>query len=417
MNSICNITDFGAVGDGVTINTAAIQKAIDECPKNGIVYIPDGTFVSGAIHLKSNMTLHLSDNATLLGSTDMNDYPVMKYRFEGREELCYTSLVNAGISGSGRIENLIISGGGTIDANGAALFKSEIKTRKTVSRGRAVCICNTDNVIMTGVTVRQSPAWCVHFVYSNDIELSNIHVHSKFAADGSRYEGIFNGDGIDIDSCKNVRIHHCEVASQDDCIAIKSGRDAEGRAIGISTENVEIYNCVLRYGFGVAIGSEVSGGVKNVYVHECDFDDTYSAASVKSPRGRGAVIEDIRYENITHKYSSNEFKDCEWFRGALYVDEFYSKKEFDPLAAEPVDEGTPHMRNISFENITVDTAAGNAIFITGLPERHLENISLKNIKAKGKYGFIANNVDGLKLENVEVTADEGETMTFCNVEI
>lgn len=412
---ICNITDFGAVGDGKTLNTEAIQRAIDECGDNGIVYVPEGVFLSGALHLKSNMTLHLCGDAKLLGSSCKEDYPVMRYRFEGLETDCYASLINAGIRDNEKIKNLIISGGGVIDANGVKLKEDEFTT-PDIKRGRAICVQNAGNVILSGITVRQSPGWCVHFIYSDGIEISNIKVHTKYDETGNVY-GIVNGDGIDIDSCKNVRIHGCEIASQDDCIAIKSGKDAEGRKIGIPTENVEIYGCTFRYGFGAAMGSEVSGGVRNVSVHDCDFDNTYSVASVKSPRGRGAVIENISYKNLKHKYDVNEHCDCRWFRGAIYVDEFYSHENFDVFNAESVDDGTPHIKNVSFENVCVDTTAGNAIFITGLPERPLENISLKNITAKGKSGFIANNVDGLKLENVTVIPQEGEEYVFTNVKI
>ncbi len=415
MKAICNITDFGAVGDGKTLNTAAIQRAIDECADNGTVYIPEGVFLSGALHLKSNMTLRLCEGSKLLGSPYKEDYPVMRYRFEGLETDCYASLINAGIRDNEKIKNLKISGGGVIDANGARLKEDEL-TAPDIKRGRAICVKNAENTALSGITVRQSPSWCVHFIYSDGIEISNIKIHTKFDENGSAY-GIVNGDGIDIDSCKNVRIHDCEIASQDDCIAIKSGKDEEGRKIGIPTENVEIYDCAFRYGFGVAMGSEVSGGVRNVSVHDCDFDNTYSVASVKSPRGRGAVIENVTYKNLTHKYDLNEQRDCRWFRGAIYIDEFYGHKEFDVLNAAPVDEGTPHIRNIGFENITVDTSAGNAIFMAGLPERHLENISLRNVTAKGKRGFIANNIDGLRLENVVVIPKEGEKRVFTNVKI
>ena len=415
-NTISNILDFGAIGDGESLNTRAIQAAIDTCPKNGVVYIPAGTFRCGAIHLKSDMTLHLSEGAKIIGSADPADYPIMKYRFEGLEEMCYTSLVNAGIRGREKVENIIISGSGTIDANGAELKKKEILT-PAIKRGRAICICGAKNIFISGITVRQSPAWCLHIIYSKNIEISNIHVHTKFDENGVRYPDIINGDGIDIDSCSNIRIHDCEIASQDDCIAIKSGKDAEGRAIGIPTEHIEIYDCLFKHGFGVAVGSEVSGGVNGVYVHDCVFDQTYSAASIKSPRGRGAVIENVLFRNIKQKYTENELHDCEWFRGALYIDEFYSHIEFDPSKEEPVCDGTPHMRNIRFENVTVETTAGNAIYITGLPERHIENVSLKNVTAKGKYGFIANNVNGLHLDNVQVTAENGSDKIFTNTEI
>lgn len=396
MNKIIEVTAYGAIGDGITDNTRALQQAIDACEAKDTVKIPAGCFVSGAIFLKSDMTLELAEGATLLGSSDLQKYPVMRYRFEGWETECYASLIN---TKEGSQSNIAIVGKGTINASGRELFHKEMAENKG-KRGRAVCLRNTKGIQIKDVTIRQSPAWCLHLIYCEDILIEGVSVHTKYDEEGKLYADIFNGDGIDIDSCKNVVIKDSLIASQDDCIAIKSGKDEEGRRVGIPTENVEITNCTLKYGFGVAMGSEMSGGIRKVSVRDCCFEDTYSFASIKAPRGRGGIVEDIHYANITHYNHSKEHQDCKWFRGSLYVDMFYSVEEYDAAKAEPVNEGTPIFRNLTFENITTETIAGNGIYLCGLPESPIENITLRNVQATAQNGILVHNVHNLDCEGL-----------------
>lgn len=401
---VFDITDFGATGDGETLNTHDIQRAIDSCTEGGIVYVPAGIFVSGAIFLKSDMTLYLEKGAVLLGSGSLEDYPLMEYRFEGREQLCYASLINTKDAEGGRLKNIVIAGPGKIDASGTKLYRPALDKKEAV-RGRAVCLRDVDNVYLHEITVRNSPAWCVHLIYCNNVSVDDVKIYTKCDENGVKY-GIHNGDGIDPDSCSNVYIFNSTIASQDDCIAIKSGRDEEGRRVGIPTRNVRISNCCFESGFGVAIGSEMSGGVMDVIVKDCYFENVYSIGTVKAPRGRGNVIDNIRYENIRFVNKSLEHKDCRWFRGAIYIDQFYNHEEFDPNAAEEYGEGTAEIKNITFKNIDMMTLAGNAVYLAGLPESNLKNIRLENVNAIGKYGMKAYNVDGLVMESVKVTAME-----------
>lgn len=425
-----DITKFGAVGDGVTLNTAAIQAAIDACGEGDRVYIPAGIFVSGSLFIKSNMSLYLEDGAVLLGSGNMEDYPLYRYRFEGREQFCHGSLMNTVdirdarpsdahyetgyiAEENKRLKNITIEGKGTIDANGTTLRRQMLDAKVGI-RGRALALRNVDNLVIRDVTVRHSPAWCVHTIYCKNVLLEGVTICTKYAADGTRYD-VHNGDGFDPDSCQNVVVRNCTIESQDDCIAIKSGRDEEGRRVGIPTENVLVEDCTFRYGFGVAVGSEMSGSVRHVLVRNCTFEDTHSLGSVKAPRGRGGVIEDVVYENIRHRNDKAEHKDCRWFRGAILVDQFYSHDTYDFNAAEEAGEGTALIKDIEFREIETSTKAGNAVFLAGLPESYLENIRLINVTAHGKTGMIAGNVQGLVMENVQVTADEGESMRLINV--
>ena len=395
-----DITAFGAVGGGKTLNTQAIQRAIDACSAGGCVRIPRGVFLTGPIYLKSDMTLYLEKGAKLLGSRNLRDYPLEYYRFEGLETDCYASLISTRDTGI-RLKNITIAGPGTIDASGSPLRAKEIKENKG-KPGRTICLRKVDGVYLKDITVRQSPAWCVHLIYCDGVSLNNVKIFTKYDENGVPYANMGNGDGFDPDSCRNVSVFHCMIASQDDCIAIKSGRDEEGRKIGIPSENIKIINCTFRSGFGVAVGSEMAGGVRNVLVRDCRFNDVYSAVAIKAPRGRGGVVENIRFENIVHKNSSNEQKDCKWFRGAIYIDQFYSHEFFDVKQPEPVTESTPIIRNILLKNISVDTISGNAIYISGLPECPLDNICLENIHARGKYGMKIFNVSRLELKDVSV---------------
>lgn len=405
-SQVINVNDFGAAGDGKTVDTKAIQRAIDECGEFGTVYVPKGKYISGALYLKSNMTLYIEQGAVIKGSPCCEDYPLHTYRWEGRERLCHASLINVGIDTDKNMENISIIGVGTIDANGEELKKNE-QSMGQAERGRAVCIRNASNIYLKDITVRHSPAWCVHLICCENVSINNIKVYTRVDEYGNKYKDIVNGDGIDPDSCRNVYIFNSMIASQDDCIAIKSGRDEEGRRAGLRSDNIRITNCRFESGFGVAVGSEMSGGVSNVLVRDCVFRNTFSIGSIKTCRGRGGIIENILFEDVEIINCDDEFSDCEWFRGAIYIDCYYSLKEISQKE-ERVDEGTPLIRNVTFKNAVVDTCGGNAIYICGLPEKHLENITLENVIASGKYGMKAYYVDGLEMKNVIVSAREGE---------
>ena len=398
-----NILDFGATGDGITVCTKEIQKAIDACKRGGTVLIPQGTFISGALYLKSNLTLLFENGAKLLGSPNPEDYPIKGYPYEGLDQLCYASLLN---TDGAPHENISIIGEGIIDANGVALFKPQL-SNPSIKRGRAICIRNTKHLTIKGITLRQSPAWCLHLIYCQNVTIDDIKIHTKYDEKGEKY-GIFNADGLDIDSCQDVQITNSLFASQDDCIAVKSGRNEEGRRVGIPSKNIYIKNCRFISGFGVAMGSEMSGGVKDVYVQNCTFENAFSIASIKAIRGRGNYIRNIHYEDCSIVNHSTEYGDTQYFRGALYIDGFYGASEFDANTPLPVDDGTPIIENIHFKNIAVDTIAGNAIYFCGLPEMHYRNIYLENVKAHGKYGMKVKNIDNLQLSNVDVTCDEGD---------
>ena len=406
---ILDITSFGAVGDGKQVNTVQIQRAIDACPSNGTVYVPDGVFLTGALFLKSNMTLHLSDGATLLGSGDIKDYPVFSYRFEGREAPRFASLINMPMEiAADRTsvpvwENVTIRGG-VLNANGMALIRDELNSPLGY-RGSAVCLRNLEGVYLFDTTIRQAPFWCLHVIYSNHVTMNRIRIRNKFDEQGRRYQALYNGDGIDPDSCSDVIIAHSSIESQDDCIAVKSGRYEEGRAVSVPSRRIRITNCEFSHGFGAAVGSEMSGGVSDVLIQDCTFHQSFSLASVKNCRGRGSVIERVLYENIRMVNTSEEHDMTKWFKGAIYVDQAYGVDGFLPEDCQPISDGTPTIRDIAFRNISIDTVKGYAIFLCGLPENHLQNIQLQNIIARAPLKIFEQNADEVSTNEVIIEDD------------
>lgn len=220
---IYNVLAFGAKGDGITINTKAIQTAIDACSTGGTVYIPKGTFVSGALYLKSNMTLQIEEGGVLKGSTVVEDYlPMILNRFEGWELKTYASLLNAGTlnrNGTYNVKNVRITGKGTISGGGKKLGDAMIKASGIRSRGRLICLMNCQDVSLSDLTITEPPCWTIHYIYSNNITCQNLNIITV---------NIRNGDGIDPDSSTDAYIFNCTFDTGDDCIAIKSGKNPEG---------------------------------------------------------------------------------------------------------------------------------------------------------------------------------------------
>lgn len=402
MSRKINILDYGAKGDGQTLNTEAFAKAISACPPGGTVLVPKGTFRTGAVKLKSEMTLFLEEGSRIVGSADLADYPVAVYRAEGRELPRYASLIGNDFSGE-RLHDVVIAGTGTIDASGRPLRVARDRNGRIPYPGSAIGLRNIDRLYVKDVTVRHAPFWCVHFMYCDNVCVNGVKVHSKFDEKGNKYR-VANCDGVNPDSCRHVAIFNSLIASQDDSIAVKSGRDEEGRRIGIPSEDIRISNVRIVSGGGVAVGSEVSGGVRDVWVCDCTFgDDVYSVANIKSTRSRGGVIENLRFENIRHRYLTGEYHDWLWCRGAINIDQFYATENPEMTKPAKVGAGTTVIRNVFFENVSIETVGGNAIYLAGTPESPLRNIGFKNVTAIGKTGLVVHNVMGLDLHGL--TAD------------
>lgn len=261
---IYNILDFGAKDDSLVTNTKAIQSAIDACTKGGTVYVPKGRFISGALFLKSDMTLYVEKGGMLKGSTSPDDYlPMILNRFEGWELKTYASLLNAGTlnrNGAFNVKNLCITGGGTISGGGKKLGDAMIKANGIRSRARLICLMNCQDVNISDLDITEPPCWTIHYIYSDNISCHDLNITTY---------GIPNGDGIDPDSSTDCYIYNCTFDTGDDCIAIKSGKNPEGFFVAKPAKNVRVTDCDFKRGHGISIGSEMSGGVSDVLVQDC----------------------------------------------------------------------------------------------------------------------------------------------------
>lgn len=336
---------------------------------------------------------------------------MFSYRYEGREAPRFASLINMPMEvpedrGKKPVWKNVTVRGGVINANGMALIRQELDSPPG-NRGSAVCLRNVDGLYLYGVTVRQAPFWCLHVCYANHVTTNRVKIRNRSDEHGNRYQALYNGDGIDPDSCSDVAIVHSSIESQDDCIAIKSGRDEEGRAVGVPSRRIRITNCSFSHGFGAAVGSEMSGGISDVLIQDCTFHQSFSLASVKNCRGRGGVIERVLYENIRMVNTSTEHDMTKWFKGAIYVDQFYGVDSCSLDECRPVSDDTPTIRDLAFRNITFDTVRGYGIYLCGLPENHLRNIRLENVAGRAPYPVLEACADEVVKKNVHVSGVTG----------
>lgn len=382
---ILTVTEFGAKGDGTTVNTVSIQKAIDACPKGGTVRIPKGVFVSGALFLKSNMTLEIAKDGVLKGSGDTADYmPFINNRFEGWEMKTYASLLNAGVmnnKGGFAVEQLSIKGEGTISGGGGALGKAMIDQNGIRSRGRLICLMNCKDVEIQGLTIKDSPCWTIHYIYSKGISCHDLNISSTAR----------NGDGLDPDSSDDSYIFNCTFSTGDDCIAIKSGKNPEGYTIGKPTRNVNISNCVFTRGHGISIGSEMSGGVSDVLVQDCIAGALLHGMQIKGTKDRGGYV-----KNVT-------VADCQLLKITIFSAVNYNND--GTAAPEP-----PVFENFVFRNIDLSKAQTKepVININGFKaEGHqLKNVVFDAIKLPASAEIQVNDALGVKFK--DIVADSGD---------
>lgn len=406
-----NVREYGARGDGETPDTRAIQAAIDACARagGGTVLVPSGSYVTGSLSLRSHITFRLESGATLLGSTDANDYPIAAGRWEGVERETHAPLITA--NGASHIA---LVGRGTIDGRGEGWWKSHRDGTLHYPRPRLVSFVDCTNVLIQGVTLTRSPSWTVHPLRCDNVTVDQVTISNP--ADSP------NTDGINPDSCRNVHITNCHIDVGDDCLAIKSGIETNQTRL-TPCENIAISNCTMLHGHGgVVIGSEMSGGARNVVISNCIFIGTDRGIRLKSRRGRGGFIEDIRASNIIMREVL-----CPFSMNLYY----HIGKKGDPQIADkrprPLDAGTPVFRHIHFNSITARDAHYAAAFLYGLPEMPVEDVTFSHVSitmaseaqsgapdmADGiepmcRAGFFARNVRGLGLDHVDISNQDGE---------
>jgi len=395
-----NITDYGAVGDGKTICTEAINKAITAASKagGGRVVVGAGEFLTGAIYLKSNVNLYVSEGAVIKFSNDPNAYlPAVYTRWEGVECMNYSPLIYAY-----KEKNIAITGKGLLDGQGANWWGWKNKPQRREDRtklfdqgrdgvpvkerqygGKSLSPNMIEpyrckNILIEGIKIINGPFWHIHPVLSQNITVRNVRV------DGSGP----NNDGCDPESCKDVLIEGCYFNTGDDCIAIKSGRNNDARRVNVPSENIIIRNCEMKEGHaGVAIGSEITGGARNIFVENCLMDDPNQdrAIRLKTNSVRGGFIENVYVRNIT----IGQVKEA-----VLLIDFFY----------QDIEKGNykPIVKNINLENVT-SKKSKYALFLRGFEDAPIRDVHLKNCTLENNESpDVISNVKNLVMENVKI---------------
>lgn len=381
----CDVRAYGAKGDGTTKDTAAIQKAIDACAGGGMVKLSGGTFVSGPIVLKSNITLDVEKGATLLGSPDRADFPKATFARNPTVQP-FVSAPNA--------ENVTITGGGTIDGNGHIWWEyvHGVKDAGVLGndhpRPMGIVFDHTKHVHMSDVTVQNSGFWQIVPYYADDLTFRNLRILAPMSP---------NTDAIDPFSSSNIVIDHVFSSTGDDNIAIKSGA-INSPGPDAPSKNITITDCTFEHGHGLSIGSEVAGGVQNVRAERITFKGTDNGVRIKANRDRGADVSNIVLKDLT-------MTDV---KIPILVSEYYPKifPEGD-VAAAPVTRLTPIFHDIHIENLKA-TVAKMAGVIVGLPEAPVKDISLRNVELQGQTGlriaYADVAVDGLTVKPAEGNA-------------
>jgi polygalacturonase len=442
--TLYNVVSYGAVADGTTLNTKSINRAIDECNRKGggVVVIPKGLWLTGPIVLKSNVNLQLEKSALLQFTRDFDQYPLIRGNWEGipqmrnQSPLSANNATNIAITGAGIIDGAgdawrmvkkdkltetqwkkLVASGGVLSVDKKTWYPSEKSLKgselknageitsernqeffdsiKDFLRPNLLVLTSCKNILLEGVTFQNSPAWCLHPLMCEDLTVRNIYVKNPWYAQ--------NGDGIDVESCKNIVLESSTFDVGDDGICIKSGRDEAGRKRGMATENMIVRNCTVYHAHGgFVIGSEMSGGARNLHVSDCTFIGTDVGLRFKTTRGRGGVVEKVFVNNITMKDIVGE---------AILFDMYYAardpvalsgeKRELPKVEFKTVDETTPQFRDFHISNITCADAE-TAVFVRGLPEMHVKDVLLENLSIQSNKGIEIQEASGVSFKNVKI---------------
>jgi len=452
-----SLSNYGGVGDGITLNTESFKKAIEalSAKGGGKLIIPAGVWFTGPIVLKSNINLHINKGAIILFSPDFKLYPLVNAIFEGLE----TRRCQSPISGV-NLTNVAITGEGSINGSGQAwrpLKKAKVtdaKWKEVVNSGGAlkepgywfptvgslkganmsdmnvprcemtdsqwnavkdfmrpvmISLTKCKNVKLQGVLFENSPGWNIHPLMCENVIIDGIFARNPAYAQ--------NSDGLDIESCKNVLLVNSTFDVGDDGICIKSGKDAEGRKRARPAENIIIDNCKVFQGHGgFVVGSEMSGGVHNISVSNCEFLGTDVGLRFKSNRGRGGVVENIYIRDIYMLDIVTDSFLFDLFYGGKSASEALedSSQNSNVTVIKPVTDETPCFRNIYVKNM-VSFNARRAMFFNGLPEMNISNINLENVIISAQFGAELIESNGVKFKCVNISPIQGPAYIFRNV--
>jgi polygalacturonase len=390
-SKVFDVRHFGAKGDGQTPDTAAIQQTIDECGKTGggIVVLPAGIYLSKPIFLRSNLTLQLDEGAILKATDEPADFE------DSKEEKGVLAFVNGK-----NLTNISMTGKGTIDGSGERWWPPVKEAKKTGQpeprrRPRMVVLSKCKNVRIQDITLQNSPSFHLVPTDSEDVTIEGVIIRAPPDSP--------NTDAIDPSACKNVLIRKCILDVGDDNIALKSGHSVPGRSA--ACEDITVVDCTFLHGHGMSIGSETVGGVRNLTVRNCTFKDTVSGLRIKSYRGRGGLVENVTYSDI--KMTDVKIP--------INITSYYPKIPTEDTA-QPLTPETPIYRDIHIANLTA-TSPQSAGFIVGLPECVVSNLTLENIRISAPAGLTFRNAKSIRLKNVEVKVEKGESFLLENASI
>jgi len=452
-----SLADFGGIGDGIFLNTEAFKKAIQALSEKGggKLIVPSGIWFTGPIELKSNINMHLDKGSVILFTPDLDAYPLVDIIFEGlstrrcQSPVSGRNLVNVAITGEGSIngsgeawrplkKSKVTEGrwqevtrtGGVLKAKdywfpsakslkgqemsdmnvpNKNLTNNEWNDIKDFLRPVMISLVECKNVLLQGVLFENSPSWNIHPLMCENVIIDHIFARNPEYAQ--------NGDGLDIESCKNVLVVNSTFDVGDDGICIKSGKDEEGRKRARATENVIVDNCKVFQGHGgFVVGSEMSGNVRNISVSNCEFLGTDVGLRFKSNRGRGGVVENIYINNIYMLNIATDSFLFDLYYGGKSSSESFSETTAGSKAVHvvPVTEETPCFRNIYVKNL-VSRNARRAMYFNGLPEMNISNINLENAVITSKLGAELVESDGVKFKNVTVNPSQGAAFILKNV--
>ncbi|MDO7853991.1 glycosyl hydrolase family 28 protein [Hymenobacter convexus] len=451
-----NLAKYGAVADGQTLNTEAFRKAIDACAVGGgTVLVPRGLWLTGPITLKSNVNLHLATGALVQFTADRSQYPLIKTSWEGEDAIrsqapiSGVDLTNIAITGNGSFDgagdawrpvkksklnetqwqNLVASGGvlsekkdmwypsaGSMKGNvmsaagqkRTSLNPADFDDIRDYLRPNMLSLTRCKQILLEGFVIQNSPAWTIHPLLCENITLRNVTARNPWYGQ--------NTDALDLESCRNGIVEGCTFDVGDDGICIKSGRDEQGRKRGVPTENFIIRDTKVYHAHGgFVIGSEMSGGARNLYVSNCTFIGTDVGLRFKTARGRGGVVENIFVDGVDMTNIAGE---------AILFDMYYAAKDPVPLAGEstappviaamPLNEGTPQFKTFRIKNV-VCKGATTGILVRGLPEMSIKDISIENAVLECKKGLVCQEAENIRLKNVTLlSADTAPVMEVQN---
>jgi polygalacturonase len=418
-HGIC-VKELGAVGDGQTDCTGALQRAIEMCAAagGGTITIPAGNFVTGTLWLASNLTIHLDAGATLLGSLDRSAYPLWTSKWEGPA----VKQVHAPLIAGEGLSNIALTGRGTIDGRGQMWWDLFAQRELAHRRPNLVQFVDCRDVLIDGPRFVNSPRWTLVPTACDNVTITRVTLCNPPDSP--------NTDGINPDSCSNVHISNCHIDVGDDCISIKSGSEEDGRARLRPCQNITISNCTMLHGHGgVVIGSEVSGGVRNVAISNCVFCGTDRGIRLKSRRGRGNAVEDLRVDNIVMEQVL-----CPIVLNLFYGCDAWEDSKVTDRSPRPVDAGTPQFRRMRFSNISARGVKYAAAFVLGLPEMFVDDVAFDGLSiyldAQNKHGgspamapgvpdmcragFVIRNARNLRLRHVDIHDQLGPAVVIDN---